>query len=201
MSTRILGLLTTTAAISVALSGGVAAASVARTAPPPAPPQADAPPGTNPALGTGPFTMDSSSDPAPDQNAAANAEPKPDTAQEPAAAPRPNAAPEQEAPAPKAPKGRSEARDGTDLKACEDAECQVEIKDGQTIKFDRRLGLDPLHVKVDGNRLTFSSRGRNGVMVASMDASWPGATATFNGLTLRPHRAKNGSMILDVSHD
>ncbi|MES9609492.1 hypothetical protein [Actinomadura sp. NPDC000929] len=199
MSTRILGLLTTTAAISVALSGGIAAASVARTAPPPAPPQADAPPGTNPALGTGPFTMDSSSDPAPDQNAAANAEPN--TAQEPAAAPRPNAAPEQEAAAPKAPKGRSEARDGTDLKACEDAECQVEIKDGQTIKFDRRLGLDPLHVKVDGNRLIFSSRGRNGVMVASMDASWPRATATFNGLTLRPHRAKNGAMILDVSHD
>ncbi|GAA4398928.1 hypothetical protein GCM10023088_83450 [Actinomadura verrucosospora] len=199
MSTRILGLLTTTAAISVALSGGIAAASVARTAPPPAPPQADAPPGTNPALGTGPFTMDSSSDPAPDQNAAANAEPN--TAQEPAAAPRPNAAPEQEAAAPKAPKGRSEARDGTDLKACEDAECQVEIKDGQTIKFDRRLGLDPLHVKVDGNRLIFSSRGRKGVMVASMDASWPRATATFNGLTLRPHRAKNGAMILDVSHD
>ncbi|MEV4008150.1 hypothetical protein [Actinomadura sp. NPDC049753] len=190
MSTRILGLLTTTAAISMTLSGGVAAASVARTAPPPAPPQADAPPGTNPALGTGPFTMDSSSDPAPDQNAAANAEPKP------------NAAPEQEAAAPKSPpRGRSEAKDGTDLKACEDAECQVEIKDGQTIEFDRKLGLDPLHVRVDGNRLTFSSRGRNGVMIASMDASWPRATTTYNGLTLRPHRAKNGAMILDVSHD
>ncbi|GGQ04272.1 pyruvate/2-oxoglutarate dehydrogenase complex dihydrolipoamide acyltransferase (E2) component [Actinomadura coerulea] len=184
MSTRILGLLTTTAAVSMALSGGVAAASVARNAPPPAPPQANAQSG-HPA-----------SDPAPDQNAAANAEPKPNTA------PQQNSAPEQQAAAPESPpKGRSEAKDGTDLKACEDAECQVEIKDRQTIKFDRKLGMDPLHVRLDGNRVTFSSRGRNGVMVASMDASWPRATTTYNGLTLRPHRAKNGAMILDVSHD
>ncbi|MEV3924093.1 hypothetical protein [Actinomadura coerulea] len=183
MSTRILGLLTTTAAISMALSGGVAAASVARSAPPPAPPQANARSG------------DSASDPAPDQNAAANAEPNSNTA------PQQNSAPEQEAAPMSPPKGRSEAKDGTDLKACEDAECQIEIKDGQTIKFDRKLGIDPLHVRQDGNRVTFSSRGRNGVMVASMDASWPRATATYNGLTLRPHRAKNGAMILDISHD
>ncbi|SNS45920.1 hypothetical protein [Actinomadura mexicana] len=190
MSTRILGLLTTTAAISVALSGGVAAASVERTAPPPAPPQANAPSGTNPAFDMDPFTINSVSDPAPDPNAAANAEPKPNTAPEPNAA-----APESP------PRGRSEAKDGTDLKACEDAECQVEIKDGQTITFDRKLGLDPLHIKIDGSRVTFSSRGRNGVMITSIDAAWSRSNATYNNLTLRPHRAKNGAMILDISHD
>ncbi|MGI5206808.1 hypothetical protein ACQEU6_35190 [Spirillospora sp. CA-108201] len=218
MSTRILGLLTTTAAVSLALSGGVAAASVARTAPPPAapappaPPQAIAPSGTNPAFDMDPFTMNPS-DPAPAPNAnpnsAANAEPKPNTAPEPGTAPepnapKPNAAPEQGAAAPKsnaAPRGRSGAKDGTDLKACEDAECQVEIKDGQTITFDRRLGIDPLKVKIEGDRVTFSSRGRHGVMITSIDASRPHSNATYNNITLRPHRAKNGAMILDISHD
>ncbi|WP_339155409.1 hypothetical protein [Actinomadura luteofluorescens] len=212
MSTRILGLLTTTAAVTVAL-GGVAAASVARTAPPPAPPQANAPGDTNPSFDMGPFTMNSASDPAPESNAnpnsAANAEPKPNTAQEPntapepdSAAPKPNAEPKPDAAAPKSPpKGGSEAKDGTDLKACEDAECQVEVRDGQTIKFDRKLGIDPLHVKIDGSRVILSSRGRNGMMATSIDSAWPRSSTTYNGLTLRPHRAKNGAMILDISHD
>ncbi|NDU77522.1 hypothetical protein GWI34_33610 [Actinomadura sp. DSM 109109] len=202
MSTRILGLLGTTAAITVALGGGVAAASAARTMPPPAPPVApDAPQAKpsgngNPAFDLDPFTVNpadpalpAKSDPNPDQNAA-NAAPKPDTAaQQDAAAPG------------TPPRGRSEARDGTDLKACEDARCQVEIKDGQTIRFDRRLQLDPLHIKIDGNRVTFSSKGRHGVMVTSMNANGPHANANYNGLTLRPHRAKNGAMILDIAHD
>lgn len=199
MSTRILGLLTTTAAISVALSGGVAAASVARTAPPPAP---NASSGTNPAFDMDPFTINSVSDPAQAPNAnpnpAANAESKSAANAE----PKPNTAPKPDAAAPESPpKGKSEAKDGTDLKACEDAECQVEIKDGQTITFDRKLGLDPLHIKIEGSRVTFSSRGRNGVMITSIDAAGSRSNATYNGLTLRPHRAKNGAMILDVSHD
>jgi len=203
MSTRMLGLLTTTAAISVALGGGVAAASVARTMPPPAPPRANAPSGTNPAFDMDPFTVNTASEPAPVQAPNANPNPAANPAANPAnpaanAEPKPNTAPEQDA---AAPKGTSEAKDGTDLKACEDAECQVEVKDGQTITFDPKLGMDPLHIKIEGSRVTFSSRGRHGVMITSIDAASPRSNANYDGLTLRPHRAKNGAMILDISHD
>ncbi|MEU8120923.1 hypothetical protein AB0C21_19620 [Spirillospora sp. NPDC049024] len=202
MSTRIPGLLTATAAISVALTG-VAAASGPQTAPPPAPPAPNL--DTNPAYDINPaYGLNPSSD-----GSSENAAPRPRSAD-----PKPRAdeaeAPEAEAPKspPKhkskhKPKGKpepkSEAEDGTDLEACEDAQCQVEVKDGQTITFDKKYGMAPLHIKIEGRRLTFTARGRQGTLTASLDTDGP-SSGTYNGITLRPHRGKDGSVILDISH-
>jgi hypothetical protein len=170
MSTRIIGLLTTTAAVSLALGGGFASASLA--APPPAPPGA-------------------ASAQAPDQAPHQASDPAPDA----------NAAPQTPPSAAAAPKGKPAAKDGTDLGACADAQCQVQISDGQKITLDKKYGMDPIHIGIDGDRVTFTTHGRSSKMVTSVDASWPSSTATYNGITLRPHKAKDGSMILDISHD
>ncbi|WP_141581023.1 hypothetical protein [Actinomadura sp. WMMA1423] len=194
MSTRIPGLLTATAAISVAFTGAAAASAPSAAPPPvPAPPSANGLLAPYPSSGTSPsFGMNPGSDPAADANAAPRpkADPKP-------AEPEPGAA----APKAEPPKDRPQAEDGTDLKACEDAKCQVEIRDGQTITFDRRFGISALQVGIDGSRVTFTARGRIGRTTATLDTSSPITSATFNGVTLRPHRAENGAVILDISNN
>ncbi|TDD70342.1 hypothetical protein E1293_34825 [Actinomadura darangshiensis] len=178
MSTRTLGLVTTTAAISLALTGGIAAAAAA--APPPTPPETGSASGANPAPDP---------DAVPENPNAAD----PDAAQQdPAAAP--------EKPAQQPPKAKSAAKDGTDLAACMDAKCEVEVKDGDEIALDKKYGMDPIHVKVDGTRVTFSIRENGSKMLSSMDASWSNSATSYNGIMLRPHKAKDGSIILNMSH-
>ena len=190
MSTRIPGLLAATAAVSVALTG-VAAASDPSTAPPPAPnPAFDPNPAydINPAYGLNP-SYDGSSE---------NAAPRPRSADpEPRADEKPKHKSKHKSKDKAEPK--SEAKDGTDLKACEDAECQVEVKDGQTITLDPKYGMAPMHIKIEGNQLTFTARGRHGTMTASLNTDGP-SSGTYNGITLRPHRGKDGNVILDISH-
>ncbi|MEU5995270.1 hypothetical protein ABZ806_40365 [Spirillospora sp. NPDC047418] len=163
MSTRILGLLTTTAAASLALTGGIAAATAYAAAPPPEP---------------------AVSDPVPD--AAPPADPPADAA-EPAASPSPSA---------------KDDKDGKELTECADADCEVKVRDGQTIKLDEKYGLDPVHIKIEGSRVTFSIRGQRTNMVSTLDAGQSAnASATYNGITFRPRMAKDGTMTLQVSHD
>jgi hypothetical protein len=164
MSTRILGLLTTTAAVSLTLTGGIAAATAYAAAPPPEP---------------------AVSDPVPD--ASPPADPPADAA-EPAASPSPSASPS--------------AKDDKELKECADADCEVKVRDGQTIKLDKKYGLDPVHIKIEGSRVTFSIRGKRTNMVSTLDAGLStNASATYNGITFRPQMAKDGTMNLKVSHD
>jgi hypothetical protein len=162
MSTRILGLLTTTAAISVALTAGIAAAAAA--APPPAP------------------------DPAPPQIAA----------QQPAAAP----------PAETAPSGQSAAEgqdataeSGKDDKDCADANCEIKVHDGQTIRFDKKYQLAPVHIGIEGNQVTISSHSRHAAMVSTMSATRAGSSVTNNGVTFRPKLNRDGTITLKITRD
>ncbi|GAA0216431.1 hypothetical protein GCM10009527_010670 [Actinomadura nitritigenes] len=103
-----------------------------------------------------------------------------------------------------APKGRkSAAKDGTDLNACLDADCEVEVADGQRIPLDPKYGVDGIDVRTDGPRVFFTASGRNSKMVTSMDTSWAGtgSSSTVNGLTFRPRMTKDGKIIVRVSHD
>ncbi|WP_433464498.1 hypothetical protein [Spirillospora sp. CA-128828] len=208
MSTRMLGLITTAAAISAALTGGVAAAANASfTAPPPSAPHensaSDAKPVPDPQTAPDPMAApDPQAAPDPKTAPDANALPDLNGALDQDAAPDPNAA-QQDPAAPKAaaPKAKPVAKDGTDLSACRDADCQVQIKGGEKITLDRKYGLDPIHVKLHGSQVIFVIRGRGSNMTTSVDAAWPNSTAVYNGISLRPHRAKDGSMILNISHD
>lgn len=194
MSTRIFGLLTTTAA-ALALTASVGAASTAMAAPPPAPPASDAEPA--PEAESAP-----DAEPAPDADAApeTGAAPQPPQDAEPAEPGKPAKPAKPATPAkPAKPAGKQVAKDGTDLKACMDAECEVKIKDGQEIKLDKKYGLKPIKVKVDGSQVTFIIQRGNSKMTTSTNAAQPNSTSSYNGLTLRPRMTKDGSIILTMS--
>ncbi len=94
------------------------------------------------------------------------------------------------------------AKDDKELKECADADCEVTVQDGQTIKLDKKYGLDPIHIKIDDSRVTFTIRGANTKMISQVDASQMSNTsATYNGITFRPRMTKDGKMTLKISHD
>ncbi|HEU5032951.1 MAG TPA: hypothetical protein VFV01_49095 [Spirillospora sp.] len=162
MSTRFLGLISTTAVAALAVTG-CAAQTRAR--------------------------LSAAEEPVPSPSGAAAA---------PAGSPSPSASP---AAAPKGKKGA--AKDGTNLNACLDADCEVEVASGQRIPLDPKYGVDGIDVRTDGPRVIFTAQGRDSKMVTSMDASWAGAgsSSTVNGLTFRPRMTKDGKIIVKISHD
>ncbi|MDL4814715.1 hypothetical protein [Actinomadura opuntiae] len=113
------------------------------------------------------------------------------------------ASPAPASPSGKAPKDKKGApKDGTDLEACRDADCEVEVADGQTIPLDPKYGLDGIDVRTEGPRVIFTAQGHDSKMVTSMDASWTGSSSssTINGLTFRPHMTKDGKVIVKITH-
>ncbi|MER7545729.1 hypothetical protein ABTW95_22270 [Spirillospora sp. NPDC127506] len=157
MSTRFLALFTTTAAVSVTLTAGIAAATASLAAPPP-----------SPAAG-----------------APAAAPPSPSASPSPSSSP--SAAPSAE-------------DDGA--KECADADCEIKIHDGQTITLDKKYGVAPIHIGIEGSRVTFTIRGSGSSMKSTVDAGWRGdASATYNGITLRPRQNRDGTMTLKISHN
>lgn len=91
-------------------------------------------------------------------------------------------------------------KDGNDPESCKDADCEVTVADGQKITLDKKYGLDPIEVRIEGTRVTFIMEGRHSHMSASLNAARPNAGATFDRVTLRPRIAKDGTVILRVSH-
>ncbi|XRQ05725.1 hypothetical protein ACN3XK_55680 [Actinomadura welshii] len=87
------------------------------------------------------------------------------------------------------------------LAECRDAECDVEIKNGQEITLGDEFGVEPIKVKVTGTRVTFTIRTRSSQAITTVDAGRPGASTSFNGVTLQPHKTKDGKLMLKVSHD
>ncbi|CNF54757.1 Uncharacterised protein [Mycobacterium tuberculosis] len=162
MSTRILGLLTTTAAISVALTAGIAAAAAA-AAPPPAP------------------------DPAVPQIAA----------QQPPAAPPAETAPSGQSAA----EGQDAAESAKADKDCADANCEIKVHDGQTIRFDKKYQLAPVHIGIEGDQVTISSHSRHAAMVSTMSATRAGSSVTNNGVTFRPKLNRDGTITLKITRD
>ncbi|NEA22928.1 hypothetical protein, partial [Actinomadura bangladeshensis] len=112
--------------------------------------------------------------------------------------------PAQAAPPPAADGGDSAADTGTDAKGpkeCADAECEIKIHDDQTIRFDKKYKLDPVHIGIDGNLVTLSSHGWNGTMVSTMNATRSGSSVTNNGITFRPKLERDGTISLKISRD
>ncbi|MFD0685404.1 hypothetical protein [Actinomadura fibrosa] len=96
---------------------------------------------------------------------------------------------------------RGEALDGTDLGACYTGNCEVEVHDGDVIRLDESYRIPPIRVGVHGTRVTFTSRGAHTLMVTTMDAESPGATAMFRNLRMRVRPAKEeGAVILTMAY-
>ncbi|MEU8346577.1 hypothetical protein AB0C74_33195 [Spirillospora sp. NPDC048832] len=185
MSTRILGLLTTTAAASVALTAGIAAAAAA-AAPPPAP-EPVAPAVAQPHAPDRPTAPDAPS--APDRPSAAEA---PSQAAPPEAESEPSAKDTSDA---------ADAASGKVLKECADADCEVKVRDGQVIKFDKKFNMAPVRIGIVRDQISFTSRGKGTTMVSTMNASRSHSSVGYNGITFSPRMNRDGSITLRVSHN
>lgn len=74
---------------------------------------------------------------------------------EPAAAPD-GAAPASAAPSPTGSLAPGTAADGRDLDSCRDGRCEVVVGAGDVLRFDGRLGTDPLTVVKSGDTFTIT---------------------------------------------
>ncbi|MFG2089275.1 hypothetical protein [Spirillospora sp. NPDC048824] len=108
------------------------------------------------------------------------------------AAPSPSASPSATA---------SPGKDDAALEECLDADCKVEITDGQEITLDGKYGVKPIKVKVNGTRVTFAIRTHTSQAITTVDADRSNTSTSFNGITLRPRMTKDGKVMLTVSHD
>jgi hypothetical protein len=85
-------------------------------------------------------------------------------AQPPAAAPGNPAA---STPSPVQASPSAKASNGTDLAACKDADCEVEVREGDRLKIDPRFGLDTITVRSIGRgEVTVALEGTSGQLKA-----------------------------------
>jgi hypothetical protein len=121
-------------------------------------------------------------------------------AQPPAAAPAqppagvtgsPAAAPTAASPSPSVPA----ASDGTDLAACRDADCEVEVREGDRLRIDARFGVDSITVRsLGGDGATLRLEGSSGGMNVE------GRNVSISGSCVNGRCHDDGFMSLTTSH-
>ncbi|QFG21770.1 hypothetical protein [Actinomadura sp. WMMB 499] len=196
MSTRNLGLLTTTAVAALAL-GGFAGAALAA----PNPPGSEGEPAAIAAPAV-PEPPEAPKAPKAPEAPPRPAMPEPKPAAKPAKPePKPAAEPAMPEPAIMPAKPRhSAAKDGRNLEACADGRCEVVVRDGDTIKLDDKFGVKPIRIEMRGEQVTFSRKDGSSKLTTSATAGYPGGTIHWNGLTMRIHKSAEGELILKLSH-
>ncbi|WP_438947158.1 S8 family serine peptidase [Streptomyces bicolor] len=85
---------------------------------------------------------------------------------------------------PSAPAGTGQPTDGTDLGACLDNACEVEVKGGDTIQLDGTKGVDELSIdSVADNALTMTGSSGSGAQPSTASQTAPGQS-TINDLVV-----------------
>lgn len=93
------------------------------------------------------------------------------------------------------------ARNGTRLRACRDAKCEVLVSDGKTIRLDARWGLSPVEVTVEDDSVTFHSVTQSGMQV-TMAEQRPdqGGPSTINGVSFEVLAVKGKKAVIKITH-
>ncbi|HEY8479710.1 MAG TPA: hypothetical protein VIL71_07760 [Spirillospora sp.] len=86
-----------------------------------------------------------------------------------------------------------------DAKDCRDANCEIEVEDGDTITLDEKNGVEAVRVDVDRDRVTFTIRSGDSYAVTTMDATSRHGVTSYNGIEFRPHRTEDGRIMLTIS--
>ncbi|MFI7452919.1 hypothetical protein ACIBQX_35920 [Nonomuraea sp. NPDC049714] len=125
---------------------------------------------------------------APTRSPAAPASSSP-TASSPPATPLPRATP------------LPKAKNGTKLRACRDARCEVLVSDGQTIKLNDTWGLWPVKVTVEDDSVTFSTGTASGMQV-TMSEQTPdqGGPSTVDGLDFEVLAVQGKKAVIRITH-
>lgn len=93
------------------------------------------------------------------------------------------------------------ARNGTDLRACRDAKCEVLVKDGQRIRLADKWGLLPIDVTVEDGSVTFHAYTPSGMRL-TMAKQTPdqGGPSTVNEVSFEVVAVKGKKAVIKISH-
>ncbi|TDD13458.1 hypothetical protein [Nonomuraea diastatica] len=93
------------------------------------------------------------------------------------------------------------AKNGTKLRACRDAKCEVLVSDGRTITLDARWGLAPVAVSVEDDSVTFHVVTASG-MQATMSEQTPdqGGPSTINDVSFEVLAVKGKKAVIKITH-
>ncbi|WP_165974940.1 hypothetical protein [Nonomuraea deserti] len=93
------------------------------------------------------------------------------------------------------------ARNGTKLRACRDAKCEVLVSDGRTITLDARWGLAPVQVSVENDSVTFRMVTASG-MQATLSEQTPdqGGPSTINDVDFEVLAVKGKKAVIKITH-
>ncbi|RFS86368.1 hypothetical protein D0T12_07165 [Actinomadura spongiicola] len=97
-------------------------------------------------------------------------------------------------------KSRPVAKDGTNVHACLDARCEVEVRNGQEIQLDGRYGVEEIEVELNGGQATLFVRGNGSTAIASMATTQPGPATAINGVRISAYQVDHDRIILNISH-
>ncbi|WP_220449773.1 hypothetical protein, partial [Nonomuraea longispora] len=93
------------------------------------------------------------------------------------------------------------ARNGTRLRACRDAKCEVLVSDGQTIGLADRWGLLPINVTVEDGSVTFDAFTSSGMRL-TMSEQTPdqGGPSTINEVSFEVVAVKGKRAVIKITH-
>ncbi|MFG1941616.1 hypothetical protein [Nonomuraea sp. NPDC048826] len=93
------------------------------------------------------------------------------------------------------------ARNGTKLRACWDAKCEVLVKDGQSIRLADKWGLLPIDVTVENGSVTFRTYTLSGAQL-TMGEQTPnqGGPSTVNDVNFEVVAVKGKRAVIKISH-
>ncbi|MEO3793800.1 hypothetical protein ABGB14_26610 [Nonomuraea sp. B10E15] len=116
----------------------------------------------------------------------------------------PEASPPSSTPSPSATPTASalpKARNGTKLRACRDAKCEVLISDGRTIRLDDKWGFMPINVTVEDDSVTFHASTASGMQV-TMSEQTPdqGGPSTVNDVSFEVLAVKGRKAVIKITH-
>lgn len=91
-------------------------------------------------------------------------------------------------------------RDGSRLQACRDADCEVVVADGQTVRLAPGFGMSSVKVMVRDGAVSFTSRGDG--MMATFGEHRPGGSdvSSINGVQFRVLAVRDDRAVIRISH-
>lgn len=91
----------------------------------------------------------------------------------------------------------AQARDGDRVAACRDGDCEVTVRSGTKIPLNRRFGMGPIAVTVDGEDVGLRSHSPGSDLSNTLTA--PG-TVTMNDIVVNVIDAHDNMATLRISH-
>jgi hypothetical protein len=97
--------------------------------------------------------------------------------------------------------GFPRAKDGSKLRACRDADCEVLVSDGQTITLNDEFHLAPVDVTVEDGSVTFKSVSASGFQsILSEQTPEQGGPSSINDVSFLVVAIQKNKAVIKIGH-